>query len=157
MSLCAERWADYWVGASSAIRRIVTDWRSTLGEKLIGVALHFSTRKGPLKEKSYRDRLVNDAANTFLKGIDTEHGSAGDTVATITKRRVNLLQKGLEIVEEKSYQQCVLIAEEADDAADSDTDTDDDEAVLLQDDYTVTDDEAELLQDYYNMVSESED
>ena len=52
-----------------AIRQIVTDWRSTLREKLIVVALHFSTRKGPLKEKRYRDRLVNDAADTFLKEL----------------------------------------------------------------------------------------
>ena len=105
------------IGESSSIHRIVTDWRSKLGQQLISVALHFSSRKGALKDKAIRDRIVDKAANTFVKGIGV--ASAADDIATLTKIRVNLLQKGLEADECKSYynptpigNECVVVDDE---------------------------------------------
>ena len=80
----------------SAVRRIVTDWRSTLGPGLIDDCLHLSTRKVALRDISYRRRLVDRAADTFLNGVQRDFGG-GEDIATLTKRRVNLILKGLEV------------------------------------------------------------
>ena len=54
----------------SAIRRILTDWRSTLSHPLITDCMHFSTRKKQLQNKSYRHDLVNEAVDTFIEGTE---------------------------------------------------------------------------------------
>ena len=112
----------------------------------------FKPHSSEEEAQGYRDRLVDDAADTFLEGIDSEHGSASENVAKLTKRRVNLLQKGLKLEEEKSYYvhstssqnvtvadsdyQGVLIPEENDAAHSDDCSDTDDEAVLPREYYT---------------------
>lgn len=128
----------------SAVRRIITDWRSTLGEDLIGDCMHFSSRKGQLQSVSYREKLICDAACSFLEGIETE--TWGD-LAAVTRRRVNMLQKGLKLEEKSNYTQ-VLVAEESHSSNPSDSDDELDTAdvmVINNDSGCSTMQEAELL------------
>ena len=107
----------------SAVRRILTDWRSTLGPNLISDCLHFSTRKKELESPNYRERLTNKAVKSFLKGADREC-VGGETVGGVVKRRINKLKS---VVGEKpSYQQVIINTSDDIEVCDSGSDCDED-------------------------------
>lgn len=79
----------------SAVRRIVTDWRCQLGPNLISDCLHMSTRRSQLKNKAYRDLLIDRACDSFLS--EHEMSGASDGLGMLTSRRINKILNGLEV------------------------------------------------------------
>ena len=78
----------------SAVRRIITDWRTTLGFSSINTCLHFSIRKGELNTSySTKEDIVCKADRKFVTGDEISSG--------LSTRHANKLLKQYELSDKR--------------------------------------------------------